>query len=90
MTCQKILQLYGYKCREDFRQNFNKKMSGGVKQNGAVNNLIWRANQNNFRINRTSNISSNGFGIKNCNTYPVRIYGSLVNGININKSLQRT
>ena len=25
MACQKILQLYGYKSSEDFRQNFNKK-----------------------------------------------------------------
>ena len=81
MTCLKILQLYGYKSSEDFRQNFNKKMSGGIKQNGSVSNLVWRSNQTNFRINRTSNIASNGFGFKTCNTYPIRIYGSLINGI---------
>ena len=75
MTCEKILQLYGYKSRTDFKKNFNKTMSGGIKQNGTVNNLIWRSNQTNFRINKTTNISSNGFGLKNCAAYPIRIYG---------------
>ena len=56
MACQKILQLYGYKSSEDFRQNFNKRMSGGIKQNGTVTNLVWRGNQTNFRINRTTKL----------------------------------
>ena len=90
MTCQKILQLYGYKSSEEFRQNFNKRMSGGIKQNGTVTNLVWRSNQTNFRINRTTNIASNGLGLKNCNTYPIRIYGSLINGINVNRTGERT
>ena len=90
MACQKILQLYGYKSSKDFRQNFNKKMSGGIKQNGTASNLVWRANQTNYRMNKTTNISSNGFGLKNCNSYPIRIYGSLINGINVNRSGERT
>ena len=48
MACQKILQLYGYKSSEEFRQNFNKRMSGGIKQNGTVTNLVWRGNQTNL------------------------------------------
>jgi len=90
MSCQKILQLYGYNNKEEFLQTFNKKMSGGVKQNGTTSNLVWRGNQTNFRINRTTNRASNGFGLKNCNNYPVKIYYSLTNGINVNRSGQRT
>ena len=90
MSCQKILQLYGYETKDDFKVNFNKKMSGGIKQNGTASNLVWRANQSNFRINRTTNISSNGFGIKNCNNYPIKLYGSLINSININRNIQKS
>lgn len=90
MTCNKILQLYGYKTETQFKQEFNKKMSGGLKQNGTVSNLVWRGNQTNFRINRTSNIASNGFGINNCLNYRIPIYGSLINGLAPSRSGART
>ena len=90
MSCNKILQLYGFKSEEQFKTQFNKKMSGGIKQNGTVTNLVWRSNASNIRFNRTSNIASNGFGINNCFIYPITIYGSLINGLAPTRSGSRT
>lgn len=90
MNCNKLLQLYGFKSKEEFKIQFNKKMSGGIKQNGTVSNLVWRSNPSNVRFNRTTNIASNGFGISNCSTYPIKIYGSLINGLAPTRSGART
>ena len=75
-----LLQLYGYKTQKEFRNNFNKKMSGGVKQYAPPpTSSISRARRVAYITGDAKKMSPGWYGRGSHNMkYPVKVYNQLI------------
>ena len=78
-----LLQLYGYPTEKDFKAQFNKKMSGGVKQFApppTTNISSKRRIAYKTRGAKTRAPSSTGSSSENMK-YPVKVYSKLIHSL---------
>ena len=75
-----LLQLYGYKTQKEFRNSFNKNMSGGVKQYvPPPTTNISRATRVAYVTGDAKIMSPSWYGRGSQNMkYPVKVYNQLI------------
>ena len=75
-----LLQLYGYKTNKEFRNNFNKNMSGGVKQYAPPpTTSVSRAKRVAYITGDAKTMSPGLYGRGPQNMkYPVKVYDKLI------------
>ena len=77
MTNIRLLQLYGYNSDKEFKNTFNKKMSGGNVQNG----LPWSSSNRGSQTVRRPRITVNAATSNGGKNYPIVFYSKLISGI---------
>ena len=76
-------QLYGYKTEKEFRKQFNKNMSGGVKQFGPPpTTSITRSRRVAYKTRGAAARAASGFGAGSPSMkYPVKVYSKLTHSL---------